>query len=236
MMKHILMISSAALLMTSCASLSSYQDARTLEQGKAQMFIGGGTYTEQYPEQSDQVAQAISEAIEDYKTPLIEAGLRVGVMEKLDLGLKYTIPGGIVFDGKYQLLGGKEDVFAISSGAKVGYLSIKQTVTVDGQDQTSEWTTIDATVPLYLSYYPLSWLSVTVSPDYTFRHSTSSEGGSTNANVYGANASLKLGSDWGLVVEYGYHLTDAEGVDAYQQAGAVLYWPISFGLKDLFNF
>jgi hypothetical protein len=223
-------------MLSSCASLSSYQDARTVEAGKARVFIGGGTYTEAYPKQDSEFAESIATALENYKTPLIEAGLRVGVTEKIDLGLKYTLPGGAVFDGKYQLLGDSASSFVVSTGAKFGYLSIKQTTTIGGNEVESEWTTLDATLPIYLSYYPVDWFAITVNPNYTFRSAFAPDVETATSNIYGANTSVKLGKNWGLIVEYGYHMTDAEGVDAYQQFGGVLFWPIDFGfdLKKFF--
>ena len=225
-MKNALILSSAALMMVGCASLSSYQDARTLEQGKASFFVGAGNFSQTYKEQDTDIENDINDALEDWTMPLIEAGVRLGVYENLDFGLKYTLPGGINVDGKYQLVGGQEGMFGAASGLKFGYLNYKV--------NEAEYTTMDFTVPVYLTVYPTTWAALTVTPDFTFRTETATEGETETASIYGANTSLKLGTKYGVVAEYGIHMSDDESIDAYQQVGLMFYSPLELGLESLF--
>ena len=136
--------------------------------------------------------------------------MRLGLFENFDAGVKVTAPAGYVFDGKYMLVGNHSSPFVLSSGTKFGYMSIEST----SGDITSEFTTMEFTIPVYISYYPVESIGISVIPDYTFRINTPSKGGSETYSLYGANTTLKIGKDWGLIAEYGYHMISDEEVDA----------------------
>ncbi len=225
-MKTILILMTAvSLFMTGCASLSSYQEAKTIDKGTNRVFLGAGTYNEQYKKQDNEIAEEVATIVEDINWILLEGGMRIGLLDNVDVGIKLTFPGGLSVDGKYMLLGGEGELLAASVGAEFGYMSIEMTSTnSEGAETSVKSTTMDFSVPAYLSIYPTDWLGLTVIPDYTFRTMSPASGPSSSASIYGANASLKIGSSWGLIAEYGYHLSTESQVEAIKQVGAVLFF------------
>jgi hypothetical protein len=201
MLKKVLsygLLGGSVVLMSNCASLSSFQDAKTLEKGKASVLVAVTKYTEKT---SDANQDAGLLGLDKFWA--LDGALRLGVMDHLDAGLKYTLPGGIVVDGKYNFLGA-DKAFAISSGFKVGYMQLE----TSGSDSSkaSKYTTLDFTVPVYASSYFTDWLCLTLTPDFTFRSQFGTDVESRNFMLAGANANFKLGKNKGVLVEGGYHM------------------------------
>jgi len=214
-----------------CASLSSYQEARVLEKGKMQVFLGATGYQDDLKKQTVKVGSNLTATLDSSKglTAFMgEVGFRVGVWEGLDLGLKYSVPGALNADVKYQLLGrDSASQFQLSAGLKGGYASL------NGENSKGETVNgipvIDVIVPVYATYAPVSWASLTVAPQYTFRISDN-EYWYPGGSIVGGNVDLRLGKKSGIIGEVGYHrhLDKEYGIMNY---GAVLYSP--FELSDL---
>lgn len=180
-----------AILLSSCASMTSFQTARTTDKGKFGYGFGGGSVSS-------------SLAIKDVDTinisaPFLEFSGRYGISDKLDIGAKLTLIGTSVLDAKYQFLGDKKSKFASSAGFGLGYISIT------GDDIKSN--IFDIIVPMYFSYHPTDWLAIYANPKYVLRlnsYSGDNESGSSNSNWYGLTSGLRFGKRVGFLVEYSY--------------------------------
>jgi hypothetical protein len=216
----------AALGFAGCSSLSSFQDARTLEQKKGRMFIAATSHKAKVDSTS---------GFEDGSFYVIDVGARLGVLQKMDIGLKYTIPGGMVGDLKYMFTS-RESKVAFSSGLAVGYTKFE----FEASDSTgkntvkaSTPTTIDATIPFYLSFYPWNWLCFTVAPHATYR--TVIGAWLTAGPIVGVNGDLKIGNSGGILVEGGWHKALETGGPHFFNYSAAIFFPFSIGLDDLFK-
>ena len=88
-----------------------------------------------------------------------------------------------------------------------------------------EFRAIDAVLPLNLSYYPVSWTALTLTPDAFLRVPLSG----SNAKILfcaGGNGNLRLGTKFGAMVEYGYHIVPGSN-HTFTTAGAAFYTPLS---------
>lgn len=210
-----------------CASLSSYQEARVLDKGKLRIAVGGTKSVDDLETVIDTASGLKKSGLDAL---LLEASVRVGVWEGLDIGLKTSIPGAYAGDVKYQFVGrDSASKFQLSSGLKVGYASLK------GEDAEGEEVdgipVIDLMLPVYATYEATSWMSITAAPQFTFRISDNElwyPGGA----IAGGNVSLRLGKSAGLIGEFGFHRHLAENYNMMNY-GAVLYAP--FDASDLLS-
>lgn len=208
-----------------CASLSSYQEARVTEKGKAELFFGATGYQDDLEKVDVSFTSANSGTIDTtdgLSSFMFEVGGRVGVWDNLDLGIKYSFPGSVALDAKYQLLGRDSgSAFQLSAGLKGGYASL------EGKDDEGEDVdgvpVIDLIVPVYATYSPTTWMAVTVAPQFCYRISDNGyyypEG-----PIAGANIGLRLGKTVGLRGEFGYH-RNLDADYSMMNYGAVLYAP-----------
>jgi hypothetical protein len=203
--------------MVGCASLTSFQEARTVEKGTGRAHIAYNKYIE-------------TQDTADFEGGMLQVAGRYGITDKFDLGITYVIPGSIVVDGKY-LFTSRTFPLALSSGIKVGYLEYELF------DVTTR--AIDAIIPLYISYYPLSWIALTMIPDAVARFPIGDDDAKP-LYLVGGNVNLKIGgARYGLIGEYGYHLEPgADATHAFQTMGGAFYMPLTiseflalFGVK-----
>lgn len=207
-----------------CASMSSYQEARVLEPGKAQTGLAYTGYTDDFKRRGFADSTGI-------QAPLIEWAARVGVWKNIDIGAKFTFIGAMSGDVKYQILGedgveGATSQFQLSSGLKVSYANLLRPSALDTiGDQKA--TVTDITIPVYATYEPLSWVGLTLAPQFSYRISD-------NDNYYpagviaGASADLRLGKRYGIMGEFGYHKHLSEDF-SQMNYGAMFYAPIELG-------
>jgi len=203
-----------------CASMSSYQEARVLEPGKAQTGLAYTGYTDDYKRRGFADSTGI-------QAPLIEWAARVGVWKNIDIGAKFTFIGAMSGDVKYQILGedgveGATSQFQLSSGLKVSYANLLRPSALDTIDDQKA-TVTDITIPVYATYEPLSWVGLTLAPQFSYRISDNGyyypEG-----PIAGANIGLRLGKTVGLRGEFGYH-RNLDADYSMMNYGAVLYAP-----------
>ncbi len=214
-----------------CASLSSFQDAKTLKKGKAQAYAAVTKYAETFDGGINILNKDTIETLEFW---VFDLGGRFGITNNIDLGLKYTIPGGLVGDIKYMFTD-HESKLGVSTGGKIGYMNIS--TSASNSDEKSEYTVLDFGVPLYFSYYPINWLSLTVNPTALYR---SRYGDNTNLRsgiVAGGTGNIKLGKTKGVMVEAGY-FKDMRTKNSYMLLSALIFSPINFDyfLGDLIGF
>ncbi len=97
------------LSMTSCLSINSLQDGKTL--GESNVEIGvNGDFT------------GLTDLFFDNNASwlLLEGFVRAGVSERLDIGIKANYTGFIAMNTKYQIVGNQSSTFASSIGLEMG--------------------------------------------------------------------------------------------------------------------
>ena len=184
-------------LLTSCASMSTLQTARTTEKNEfVGGFSGGAVH---YDTGVQQIQDSTSTKTYILNMPFVEGYARYGITDKLDMGAKLTIIGTFLVDAKYQFLGNGESKIAGSAGLGLGTLTMKI------GDYTNKIKDIHA--PFYFSFHPAKWIGLYVSPRYVYRIN-SSDDGKTKRNFasswYGATGGVRLGNKAALFIEYSY--------------------------------
>lgn len=188
-----LLIAFFILTITSCVSMTTMQTARTNKKGEVTITGGGGSIKTQFPIGT---VDTFNIAL-----PFIEGGVRYGITDKIDAGLKFTIIGSTVLDGKYQFLGDQKSKIAGSVGLSLGY------VNVSINDTKSD--VVDFSTPIYFSYHPTEWLAVYTSPKYTLRsnfytYTSTNQTATDFSNWYGLTGGLKIGEKVAFLAEYSY--------------------------------
>lgn len=123
MMKSLLQmtgLAAMALLLSNCASLSGFQDGRTVGKDKADLSVS--LNLSQSPDFNDWEDQddSLETDIPNLFFPSIEVGGRYGVAENFDINMKLNTNLNISVGAKFQLLGGQESMTALAVGAEVG--------------------------------------------------------------------------------------------------------------------
>lgn len=140
-------------ILTSCGQLSSLQTARVLDEG--QVNVGGAVigYGIQDP---DAGGGELGSGI----FPHVEVLGRFGIAESMDLGVKLSTGGNLLFDVKYQLVGDAFSEFAVSIGGGLEYQGSNPTENI----------ILRGHLPVYLSYHPTDNDAVYLSPRYIYQY------------------------------------------------------------------
>src|SRR5688500_888555 len=114
---------SAALVITvlsaACVNSSTLQTAKALDPGKQRALVGGAYYAS--PSLDADASEASGSDV-SLALPYMELGYRRGIVEKVEVGAKVTVPGTAGIDGKYELL--DDGKFAVAAGLGMGYLKM----------------------------------------------------------------------------------------------------------------
>jgi thiazole synthase ThiGH ThiG subunit len=205
-------------LTTACVNSSTLQTAKALDPGRQRVLVGGGFYS------SPDINADASEASKSDVTlamPYMELGYRRGIVDKVELGAKVTVPGTAGIDGKYQFLDAGK--LALAAGIGVGYL--KLTSGSEGMETSS--TIVDTTVPVYASYDIAKAFAVYTAPKYVLRYTKSVDDmGATSSgmnHLVGATVGTRLGNRWGLFLETSYLKSVSSDFDAFQVNGSIFF-------------
>lgn len=205
-------------LTTACVNSSTLQTAKALDPGNQRILVGGGFYSS--PSINADASSASNSDV-TLAMPYMELGYRRGIIDKLELGAKVTVPGTAGIDAKYQFLDAGK--FALAAGLGGGYL--KLTSGSDGMESTSK--IFDTTVPLYASYDIAKAFAVYTAPKYVLRYTSSvdSMGASSSGlnHLVGATVGTRVGNRWGLFLETSYLKSVSSDFDAFQVNGSVFF-------------
>ncbi len=205
-------------LTTACVNSSTLQTAKALDPGHQRVLVGGGFYSS--PDINADASDASGSDV-TLAMPYMELGYRRGIVDKVELGAKVTVPGTAGIDGKYQFLDAGK--LALAAGVGVGYL--KLTSGSEGMETTS--TIVDATVPLYASYDIAKAFAVYTAPKYVMRFASSTdemgESSSGINHLVGATVGTRLGNRWGLFLETSYLKSVSSDFDAFQVNGSIFF-------------
>jgi hypothetical protein len=203
---------------SACVNSSTLQTAKSLDPGRQRILVGGGFYSS--PDINADASEASGSDV-TLAMPYMELGYRRGIVDKVEVGAKATIPGTAGLDGKYQFLDAGK--LALAAGLGVGYL--KLTTGSEGMESSSS--IIDTTVPVYVSYDLAKAFAVYTSPKYVMRYasSTSSDGMSSSGlnHLVGATVGTRLGNRWGMFLETSYLKSVSSTFDAFQVNGSIFF-------------
>lgn len=207
-----------AVLATACVNSSTLQTAKALDPGKQRILIGGGYYAS--PSLNADASEATGDDV-SLALPYMEVGYRRGIVDKVEVGAKVTIPGTAGLDAKYELL--DDGKFAVAAGLGMGYLKISS----GGEGAETSTTLIDAIVPAYVSYDLAKAFAVYASPKYVMRYAKSvdsmMESSSGMNHLVGGTLGTKVGNGMGIFMEASYLKSVSSDFDSFQVNGSLFF-------------
>lgn len=186
----------SSLLFTGCASLTGYQDGRSVGEGNGEAMIS--LNFSQSPTFSDLEELDEIEEIPRFAFPNIELAGKYGATEKLDVTLRMNTNLNLGVGAKYQLIGDRSSEFALGLGAEAGTFGLI----------TGLW---NVQLPLYTSFHPTEKFSIYASPRFIYQFTTI--GGTEGWNYLGGNFGFLFGSRHKFGLDIGYYQVGATGVD-----------------------
>jgi len=185
-----LLLGSAALFfLSNCASITGFQDGRTVGEGNGDFYASLNFSTS--PNFGDWRDDSVTVDVPTLAFPSIEVGGRYGVVEKVDLTLRMNTNLNVGLGTKFQLVGDRNSPFALALGAEVGSFGIILGL-------------LNVQIPLYLSVHPSETFSWYFTPRYIRQFSTFA--GVQNGLTYlGANTGFLFGKRSKFGVDLGYY-------------------------------
>ena len=173
-----------ALSLCHCASVSTLQTGRVLDEGESSHAIGLGTYS------SDDFLGGSKISL-----PLLEYSYRRGMWEDIDVGVKLAIIGSLNLDMKYNFVNGEK--FAMATGIGLGYLDFESTTGTT----KSKATILDFVLPLYLSYDVGDMTTLYGAGKYILRTVSSDLNVSSDGSMASTSLGVKVGKTSGMFLE-----------------------------------
>lgn len=189
----ILILLLTILSLQSCASLTGFQDGRTVGEGNGEAMISlNASQSPSFIDLEETIDGTTGESIDipRFLFPNIELGGRYGIAEDLDVTLKLNTNLNISAGIKYQILGDRFSKYALGTGLEVGSFGI-----VTGLFNTQ--------IPLYASIHPTESFAFYLSPRFIYQFS--SIGGLIGWNYIGGNTGLLFGSKHKFGLDVGYY-------------------------------
>lgn len=195
--KHYLLpalaLAAMSVLLTDCASLTGFQDGRTV--GKNNGEFSASLNVSQSPDFKDLEDNynndSVNIDIPNFFFPNFEFGGRFGVGQKVDIGLRLNTNLNLGVSVKAQVVGDRESDFALALGAEVGTFGL-----ISGL-----W---NVQIPVYLSVHPTPKFAYYLSPRYIYQF-TSYAGAENGASYAGGNTGVLLGGRNKFGIDIGYY-------------------------------
>lgn len=190
-----LMATAVVLGLASCVSLNSHQTGRTVGKGNHSSLVNfnfGYINSSQYSAIEDSGAFYIA-----------EIGAFHGIGENLDIGLRVNSSSHFTGLCKLQFVGDKESFFASSVGLDIGAAPLA--LPVGGAMSYSSG------LCLFNSIHPTDYLTITVSPRYTFlglTNFTEQYGFTRTNNILGYSSGLIVGKKHQFSVELSQYVNN----------------------------
>lgn len=196
--------------LSSCASISQYQTARTLDPGSYEVQVGTGFYRS--PHEGQEVTSNTNdddEIIESYP----DFSGRLGLLKGLDAGLKLH-GNGFGADSKYMITDGKK-WFALAPGLWYSQY------TPWSRQKSTDINLYDIGINFHGSLHLGDYFAAYSSPGYFMRFIKGSTEGSTHM-LYG-NLGFKVGLEYGAYVELSTIKSLSTGYQAKQYSIAFFF-------------
>ena len=189
-------LSGLTLLLSNCASLTGYQDGRTVGQNNGE--FSASLNLSQSPDFNDWEDQSDSSSnIPNFYFPNLEFGGRLGIAEKVDLTLRLNTTLNVGIGAKFQVVGDRESQVALALGAEIGTFGL-----ISGL-----W---NVQVPVYLSIHPKENFAWYLTPRY-IRQFVSFAGADAGLNYIGGNTGLLFGGRHKFGLDLGYYRAGTNG-------------------------
>lgn len=205
-----------ALFLSNCASISGFQDGRSLGQGTGEFNASlNVASTPKFNDlNDDDLPDSLRVNVPTFYFPNLELGFRYGVHEKIDIGLRLNTNLNLGLNVKAQLVGDHESPFALGLGAEIASFGALLPL----------W---NVQVPLYLSVHPQENLSIYATPRFIYQFAgTVTE--NLNWNYLGGNGGILFGKRNKFGFDFGYYSINADGESLFSM--------IQFGVGGRFQF
>jgi hypothetical protein len=205
-------IAFCALLISSCATLTGFEEGRALGEENSELIISAN-FT-QVPDLFDDNFTTDTLELDTFDSsitfPNLEFSYKRGVSDKLDVGGRISTNLNASAFVKYQLVGDNSSPFALGVGGEFG--------TVLG-------IAYSASVPVFATYYPAEAIAINISPRISYQFGNGNiDGGVT---YLGGNFGLLFGKKNKFGLDFGYYNVDfGNGSDQL----------VTFGLGGKFKF
>lgn len=186
--------SSLLLFSVGCASLTGYQDGKTVGQGNGEAMVS--LNISQTPDFGAFEDSLNITDINSFFFPNIELGGRYGATENLDITVRMNTNLNLGVGAKYQIVGDRSSNFAVSVGTEIATFGL-----ISGL-----W---NVQIPVYTSYHPTEKLAIYASPRYIYQFS--SVGSFEGFNYLGGNVGLLFGSRHKFGIDLGIYKASATG-------------------------
>lgn len=181
------------LLLSSCASLTGFEEGRSLGEENSELTISGN-FTRVPDLFDDEDSGGLDTLSTSVSFPNIEVTFKRGITEKLDVGLRASTNLNASTFAKYQVVGDKSSKFALSPGFEAG--------TVLGL-------AYNVGVPIYATYYPTEAVAVNITPRYMYQFIVGE--GTSGASYLGGNFGLLFGKKNKFGIDIGYYNVGTDG-------------------------
>ena len=183
-----------AIFATSCASLTGYQDGKSIGEGNGEIMASLNLSQSPSFNEIEDSSNIIN--IPRFSFPNIEVGGKYGVTEKLDVFVRLNTNLNFNAGMKYQVVGDRSSQFALGVGGEIGTFGLI----------TSLW---NVQIPLYASYHPTEMFSVYLSPRYIYQFTTFA--GLDGWSYVGGNFGLLIGNKNKFGIDIGIYKVGANG-------------------------
>lgn len=211
---YLLLVLIIAVMLAGCTSFSSYQTAQVLDPDEDEMEFGIGMTVTSFQLEGD--AQELDyEEVSYYIAELI---FRTAVSKRFDFGAKFyfSLPVGLMLDGKYQFVDGEKVDMAADLG--VSYCGYE----VDDEGVRF----FDIQPALLMTYNFTERFSVTLAPKAIIRNINHGDEGDDTQTFVGGTLTMSLGGKkMKIMPEIGYY----KGEDRLGQDVSVIHGGI--GIK-----
>ena len=187
----------SALLLSSCASLTGFQDGRTIGENRGEVMVSLNiSQSPNFIDLDESTDSAFSNIIPTFSFPNLEVGGRYGIIDKLDITLKMNTNLNVAVGTKYQFLGDQSSKFALATGLDVGTFGLGLGL----------W---NVQIPLYASFHPSPKVAIYASPRFIYQFTTFAD--LANWNYLGGNVGLLFGKKHKFGIDAGFYQVGAKG-------------------------
>ncbi len=187
---HIIGLFVVAVLFSNCASLTGFQDGRTV--GKDRADLTGSINVSSSPNFEDWDED--DNGIPDLLITTFEIGGRYGIAENVDINLKISSATNLSIGTKIQVFGDRESQTALGVGLEVGVIGLASL-------GVSIW---NVQIPLFFSFHPNEKFTWYLSPRYIYQFSAFA-GANFGLNYLGGNTGIFMGRRHKFGIDLGYY-------------------------------
>jgi hypothetical protein len=179
-------------ILSSCASLTGFQDGRAIGEGNFEIM--GSANTSKTP--AFKIFEDESEDFSSIYYPSLEFGAKFGATDKLDVTFRLNTTLNTALGAKYQFLGTPKSRFAVGTGVEFGSFGLG----------IGLW---NIQVPIYTSFHPSPMITLYASPKFIHQFT----GIIVGPTFYiGGNAGVLIGKNNKFGLDLGYYKWSASSV------------------------